>query len=103
MHNFLYQIGFMNKKIFGNRKFNPELNTDLDFFEKKITEIFTEIFFHTKNMTFQNKGFGEMPSSRLDSRRNSVQNGMVEKFTVFMATIFMPNFRFYVTATFCRP
>ena len=44
-----------------------------------------------------------MPSSRLDSRRNSVQNGMVEKFTAFMATIFVPNFRFYVTATFCRP
>ena len=44
-----------------------------------------------------------MPSSRLDSHRNSVQNGMVEKFTAFMATVFVPNFRFYVTATFCRP
>ena len=44
-----------------------------------------------------------MPSSRLNSHRNSMQNGMVEKFTAFMATIFVPNFRFYVTATFCRP
>ena len=44
-----------------------------------------------------------MPLSRLDSHQNSVQNGMVEKFTAFMATIFVPNFRFYVTATFCRP
>ena len=46
------------------------------------------------NMTFQNKGLGEMPSARLDSHRDSVQNGMVEKFTAFMATIFVPNFRF---------
>ena len=52
-------------------------------------------------MTFQNKGFGEMPSSRLDSHRNSVQNGMVERFTAFTATIFVPNFSFYVAATFC--
>ena len=51
-------------------------------------------------MTFQNKGFGEMPSSRLDSHRNAMQNGMVEKFTAFTATIFMPIFRFFVTATF---
>ena len=35
-----------------------------------------------------------MPSSRLDSHQNSVQNGMVEKFTAFMATIFVPSFRF---------
>ena len=52
-------------------------------------------------MTFRNKGFGEMPSSRLDSHRNSVQNGMVERFTAFMATIFVPNFNFYAAATFC--
>ena len=52
-------------------------------------------------MTFQNKGFGEMPSSRLDSHRNSVQNGMVERFTALTATIFVPNFSFYVAATFC--
>ena len=44
-----------------------------------------------------------MPSSRLDSHQNSVQNGMVDKFIAFMATIFVPNFNFYVTATFCRP
>ena len=42
-----------------------------------------------------------MPSSRLDSHRNSVQNGMVERFTAFKATIFVPNFSFYVAATFC--
>ena len=42
-----------------------------------------------------------MPSSRLDSHRNSVQNGMVERFTAFTATIFVPNFSFYVAATFC--
>ena len=42
-----------------------------------------------------------MPSSRLDSHRNSVQNGMVERFTAFMATIFVPNFNFYAAATFC--
>ena len=52
-------------------------------------------------MTFQNKGFGEMPSSRLDSHRNSVQFGMVESFTAFTATIFVPIFSFYAAATFC--
>ena len=52
-------------------------------------------------MTFRNKGFGEMPSSRLDSHRNSVQNGMVERLTALMATIFVPNFNFYAAATFC--
>ena len=41
-----------------------------------------------------------MLSSRLDSHRNSVQNGMVEKVTAFMTTIFVPIFRFYVTAIF---
>ena len=51
-------------------------------------------------MTFQNKGFGEMPSSRLDSHRNSVQFGMVERFTAFTATIFVPNFSFHVAANF---
>ena len=52
-------------------------------------------------MTLRNEGFGEMPSSRLDSHRNSVQNGMVERFTAFMAAIFVPNFNFYAAATFC--
>ena len=52
-------------------------------------------------MTFQNKGVGEMPSSRLDSHRNSVQNGMAERLTAFMATIFVPNFNLYAAATFC--
>ena len=52
-------------------------------------------------MTFRNTGFGEMPSSRLDSHQNSVQNGMVERFAAFTATIFMPTFSFYVAATFC--
>ena len=52
-------------------------------------------------MTLQNNGCGEMSSSRLDSHRNSVQNGMVERFTAFTATIFVPNFSFYVAATFC--
>ena len=54
-----------------------------------------------KHMTFQNKGFGEMPSSRLDSHRNSVQNCMVESFWALTATVFVPNLSFYVTATFC--
>ena len=31
-----------------------------------------------------------MPSSRLDSHRNSVQNGIVERFTAFAATTFAP-------------
>ena len=44
-----------------------------------------------------------MLSSWLDSHRNSVQNGMVEKFTAFMATVFVQKISFYVTATFCRP
>ena len=42
-----------------------------------------------------------MPSSRLDSHRNSVQNGMVERFTAFMAPIFVQNFNLYAAATFC--
>ena len=42
-----------------------------------------------------------MPSSRLDSHRNSVQNGMVDRFTAFMATIFEQNLSFYVSATVC--
>ena len=40
-------------------------------------------------MTFQNKGFGKIPSARLDSHQNSVQNGMVESFPAATATIFM--------------
>ena len=52
-------------------------------------------------MIFRHKGFGNIPSSRLDSHRNSVQNGMVERFTAFMATIFLPNLDFYAAATFC--
>ena len=52
-------------------------------------------------MTFRNKGFDEMPSPRLGSHQNSVQNGMVERLTAFMATIFVPNFKFYAAATFC--
>ena len=52
-------------------------------------------------MTFRNKGFGKMPSSRLDAHGNSVQNGMADRFTAFMATIFVPNFNFYAAATFC--
>ena len=31
--------------------------------------------------------FGEMPPSWLDSHRNSMQEGMVERFNVVMATI----------------
>ena len=54
-----------------------------------------------ENLTFQNQGFGKTPSSRLDSHRNSMQNGMVERFTAFMATIFVANFNFYAAATFC--
>ena len=57
--------------------------------------------FFIENSTFQNKGSGEMPSSRLDSHRNSVQFGMVERFTAFTATIFVPNFSFHVAANFC--
>ena len=52
-------------------------------------------------MTLKNKGVGELPSQRLDSHQNSVQNGMVERFTVFMATISVQNFNFYATATSC--
>ena len=39
-------------------------------------------------MTFQNKGFGKIPSARLDSHQNSVQNGMVESFPALTAAIF---------------
>ena len=35
-----------------------------------------------------------MQSSQLDSRRSSVQHGMVDKLAAFMATIFMPNLIF---------
>ena len=42
-----------------------------------------------------------MPSSWLDSHRNSVQNGMVERFTALTATIFAPNFSFHVAASLC--
>ena len=42
-----------------------------------------------------------MPSSQLDSHQNSMQNLMVESFWALTATAFVPNFRFYVTATFC--
>ena len=48
-------------------------------------------------MTFQNKGVGEMPSARLDSRRNSVQNGVVESFPALTGTIFVNVF------DFCNP
>ena len=40
-------------------------------------------------MTFQNQGFGEMPSARLASHRNSVQNGVVESFPTLTGTIFV--------------
>ena len=46
------------------------------------------------NMTFQNKGFGKIPSAGLDSHRSSVQNGMVESFPAATATIFMNFFDF---------
>ena len=52
-------------------------------------------------MTFRNKGFGEMPSSPLDSHQNSVQNGTVERLIALMATIFVLNFNFYAAATLC--
>ena len=42
-----------------------------------------------------------MPSSQLDLHQNSWQFGMVKSFTAFTATSFVPNFSFYVTATFC--
>ena len=47
-------------------------------------------------MTLQNKGFGEMPSARLDSRRNSVQNGVVESFPALTGTIFVNFFDFCI-------
>ena len=42
-----------------------------------------------------------MPWSWLDSHRNSVQNGVVERFTAFMATIFVPDYNIYAAAIFC--
>ena len=44
-----------------------------------------------------------MPSSRLDSHRDSVQNGMLEKLIAFMVTIPVLIFRCYVTAIVCLP
>ena len=40
-------------------------------------------------MTFQDKGFGKIPSARLDSHQNSVQNGLVKSFPALTPTIFM--------------
>ena len=54
-------------------------------------------------MTFQNKGFGEMPSARLDSRRNSVQNGVVESFPALTGTIFVNVFDFCIFRTISGP
>ena len=54
-------------------------------------------------MIFRKNCFDEILSSQLDSHRNSVHNGMVEKLNALMATIFVTNFRFYVTATFADP
>ena len=45
-------------------------------------------------MTSQNTGFGETPSSRLDSHRNSVQNGIVDSSGHFTGTIFVNFFDF---------
>ena len=50
--------------------------------------------------TVQNKGFGEMPSARLDSHRNSVQNGVVESFPAPTGTIFVNVFDFWFFLTF---
>ena len=46
-------------------------------------------------MTLQNKGFGEMPPARLDSHRNSVQNGAVESFPALTGTLFANVFHFW--------
>ena len=54
-------------------------------------------------MAFQNKGFGEMPSARLDSHRNSVQNGVVESFPAPTGTIFVNGFDFSIFRTILRP
>ena len=51
-------------------------------------------------MTFQNKGFGEIPSARLDSHRNSVQNGVVESFPALMGTVFVNVFDFCIFGQF---
>ena len=53
-------------------------------------------------MTFQNKGFGEMPSARLDPHRNSVQNGVVESFPALTGTIFVNFLTFAIFRTIFR-
>ena len=50
---------------------------------------------------FQSIGFGEMPSSRLDSHRSSLQNGRVESFTAFTNTISERNISLYGATIFC--
>ena len=54
-------------------------------------------------MTCQNKGFGEMPSARLDSHRNSVRNGVVESFPALTGTIFMNIFDCCIFCTIFVP
>ena len=53
---------------------------------------------------FQNKGFGKIPSARLDSHQNSVNNGPDESFPALTATILV-NFLKYQTHILknCRP
>ena len=53
---------------------------------RKAPQNLTKISSGKSTILEQNKGSGEMPSSRLDSHRNSRQFGMVERFTAFIGT-----------------
>ena len=55
-----------------------------------------------KEMTFQNNGFGKMPSARLDSHQNSVQNGVVVSFPALAATISVNFLTFAIFRTIFR-
>ena len=44
-----------------------------------------------------------MPSARLDSRRNSVQNGVADSFPTVTGTIFVNVFDFYIFRTISGP
>ena len=96
LHNFIENSTFQNKGLLGRLQ-RASLHQPQGAAKSCV---FCMIFMYIKS-TFRNKGSGEMPSSRLDSHRNSVQVGMVEKITALTATIFVPNFSFHVAANFC--
>ena len=89
---YFLEQGLLLLELVSDSKKNPDHLTDAYYIRaRKIPKIYEKTH---EQMTFQNKGFGEMPSARLDSHRNSVQNGMVESSGHFTGTIFVNFFDF---------